>query len=219
MNILIVAAHPSDEVLGMGGTIYKYAQNNDNVYLFFFCKGPSEKWNDDSDKTINNYAIESAEILGVKDIYFSEFSFMEMNVQPMIKLVKRLESVIEKIHPEIVYTHHRGDVNTDHKFAFDATIAATRAFGEFIIKRVLCYEVPSSTKWAPPFIEFAFFPNVFEDVTYSFDKKIEALYAYKDEVRDFPHPRSPESLKLNAQSWGIKVGHKLVEAFELVRMI
>ena len=219
MKVLVIAAHPDDEVLGCGGVIAKHAERGDRVSVCILCAKPQPGADGEFEKEMKGYTEESNRILGVKKTFSCDFRPMELNVQPMLSVVRFIESCVSEVRPEIVYTHHRGDVHTDHKVVFDATVAATRSFGNYTVKKILCFEVPSSTQWAPPFIGYTFVPNVFVDITKSLGKKIEAMKAYKSEMRKYPHPRSPEAIELKSKVWGIKVGSENVEAFELVREI
>lgn len=219
MKVLVIAAHPSDELLGVGGTLAKHVDAGDEVFACILCKSPNMFYSEDAVKKIEKYTLEAAKIIGIKKVFQFDFPNMKLNIEPMINLVKAISKPIEIIKPHIVYTYHRGDIHSDHKTVFDATMAATRSVGDNVVKKVLCYEDPSSTHLSPPFIEYAFVPNVFVDVSNTIHKKVKALKAYKSEVRKYPHPRSIEVLMRRAQIWGIKVSRKDVEAFELVREI
>ena len=219
MRILIVSAHPDDEVLGVGGTIAKYTSTGADVYICILAEGATARYEDKMVAELQECTLRAAKILGAREVYFEELPDERLDQMPFIEVIKPLERHIAEIKPEIVFTHHRGDANTDHQIVFKATIAATRTLRGNAVKKILCYEVPSSTEQSPPFIEYAFIPNVFVDITDTLDKKLEAMLQYKSEVGQYPHPRSIEALTIAAKHWGVKVSVKAAEAFMLVREI
>jgi LmbE family N-acetylglucosaminyl deacetylase len=168
---------------------------------------------------------EAANIIGIKDTMFFDFPNIKMNVIPMLDLVQSIEKSIIKFKPEIIYTHHVGDLNDDHKIVFNATMAAIRLperrnikeLPTNLIKEVLCYEVPSSTEWSAPLPEFVFMPNVFVNIKETFKLKIKAIQQYAEIVKEYPHPRSIENLDALAKYRGAQSGFELAEAFMLVR--
>ena len=136
---------------------------------------------------------------------------------PLLDVVKIVESLIEKISPSRVYTHHGGDLNVDHSVVNRAALTGTRPLQGCPVREVYLFEVPSSTEWAFHQFETSFRPNVFVDVSQTLEVKIRAMACYESEVRPFPHPRSPEALRAWAQRWGSVAGCAAAEAFQLVR--
>ena len=140
---------------------------------------------------------------------------------PLLDIIRPISDAIRDLRPQVVYTHHHGDANQDHRAAFAATLVAARPFGDNPVRRLLCYEVASSTEWGPPFADWAFLPTVYIDISATLDEKLRAFEAYRttfiSEVRPYPHPRSPEALRVYAQQRGIAVGMQAAEAFILVR--
>jgi len=218
-RILVIAAHPDDEVLGVGGTIAKYARMGNDIFICILAEGATARYEGKMITQLEEYASQASEILGVKEIYFERLPDERLDQIPFIDVIKPIERRISEIKPDIIFTHHRGDANTDHQIVFKATIAATRTLRGDTIKKILCYEVPSSTEQSPPFLEYAFTPNVFVDISNSLAKKLEAMRAYQSEVGEYPHPRSIEALTVTARHWGVKVGLEAAEAFMLVREI
>jgi len=161
-------------------------------------------------------AIKAGKIIGVNDIEFTNFPDNELDKISNLKLTKTIESVIRIFKPNVVYTHSQYDVNIDHQKTFQATITATRPNIENHIDDVYTYEVPSSTEWS---FSSGFSPNVFVDITKELAFKLKALKAYKNEIHDFPHPRSIESLESIAKRWGSVCGFNRAEAFSLLRSI
>jgi LmbE family N-acetylglucosaminyl deacetylase len=218
-KVLVISAHPDDEVLGVGGTISKYVRSGADVCVCILAEGASARYPNSMIEVLHKQALEASKILGVKKVYLQGLPDERLDTLPFIDIIKPIEACIAEVNPDLVFTHHRGDANTDHQIIFKATIAATRTLKRNTIQKILCYEVPSSTEQSPPFLEYTFSPNVFVDITSTLDKKIEAIQAYQSEVGYYPHPRSIEALTITAKHWGVKVGLEAAEAFVLVREI
>ena len=225
MNVLVIAAHPDDEVLGLGGTLAKHNIAGDSIYLCILCEQVDARKNKPEHEDFKIQIQNAAEILGINDTMFFDFPNIKMNTIPMIDLVKAIEKAIIKYKPGIIYTHHGGDLNDDHKIAFNATMAAIRLperrtvenISRNLIKQVLCYETPSSTEWGAPLSEFVFKPNVFVDIKDTFKSKIIAIEQYIGIIKEYPHPRSVENLESLAKYRGAQSGLELAEAFMLMR--
>ncbi len=138
---------------------------------------------------------------------------------PLLDVVKIVEKLKDEFMPEVVYTHHHGDLNIDHRITFNAVLTACRPTSTQTVRETYSFEVPSSTEWAFPNAKDCFLPNVFVDVSPVFTRKVQALGAYTSEIRDYPHPRSPKAIEIIAKRWGVNIGLEMAEAFELVRCI
>jgi LmbE family N-acetylglucosaminyl deacetylase len=224
--VLIVVAHPDDEVLGCGGTIAKYAKKGNKVYCLFLGGGKASRYSDKKtaiaekkQALLSRETQEAAKILGISEIFFNNFPDQKYDTVPFLNLVKSIEKIKETIKPDIIYTHHCGDLNLDHQITFKAVLTACRPLKGETVKEIYSFEVPSSTEWGIPKRKNYFIPNVFVDVSDTFNKKIEALKTYKSEIRKYPHPRSPRGLEIIARQRGMMAGKELAEAFELVREI
>ena len=234
MNVLIVVAHPDDEVLGMGGTMLKHALKSDKVYVVYLTGGitsrrsvnyknmPRYYLNKNEQKKIEKQINElkkdsknACQILKVQKQKFYDFPDNEMDTVPLLKIIKVIENEIDEIKPYRVYTNNYGDLNIDHKIVFNATLTACRPFSSYV-KELICFEVPSSTEWNYP---TNFNPNYFVNINSYLTKKIKAFSMYKNEKRKFPHPRSAENLRINAKKWGVVSGINAAEAFEIIRMV
>lgn len=217
MNILVIAPHMDDEVLGSGGTIARHVENGDNLSVCFIAH---RIYNHQFDKMKNKiekqHAIKAKEVLGYKEAVFFELSDeqLDASVQNIIIL---LEEYVAKVRPNIVYIPFMGDNNQDHRATFDAARVVLRPSATSYIKCIYMYEVPSSTDQSPPLAESAFLPNYYVNITKYIDKKIEAFKLYETEKRTYPHPRSEEALRILAKKRGTEIGFKYAEAFITLR--
>lgn len=217
MKIFVISAHTDDEVLGVGGTIAKHAAAGDEVYVCSVCDRATDHEYDQGVISQLRTCCERANArLGVKDVIFCGGLDERITLPEAVALI---EVPFNKVRPDVVYLHHRGDSNQDHATIFRAGVIVTRAISRHVASRVLCYHVPSSTEQAPPFVDYVFKPNVFVDITDTLELKLEAMSEYVTELGVWPYPRSLEALRVDAQYWGIKVGLTAVEPFELVRDI
>ena len=211
MKILVIAPHPDDEVLGMGGTIKKLSPKN-NITLLIMTDGASAQY---SDKKIIKVRKESckksSKILGISEIKFLNFKDMKLDSVPQLEINQEIEKIIKKIQPKIVFTSPKNDLNRDHGVTFNSTLVATRPSSSGV-KKVFSYELPGYTK--KPFS-----PNHYENITKQFVHKIKAFKMYKSEIMKFPHPRSIESIENLAVYRGIQAGIAKAESFELIRNI
>jgi LmbE family N-acetylglucosaminyl deacetylase len=223
-TILIVAAHPDDEVLGCGATIPKLSRTSD-VFIVFLGEGlvaryrNREEINQAELDAHRDKSIRVAELLGAEEPFYFSFPDNSFDAVPLIEIVKQVEEVVAEVKPDVIYTHHPGDLNIDHHITFRAVLTATRPVEGFVVKEIYSFEVPSSTEWSFQRLGGTFSPNVFVDVSNTIDLKVEALRIYDTEIRSFPHPRSAEALRAIAARWGSVVGLQFAEAFELVRSI
>ncbi len=223
-NILVLAAHPDDEVLGCGGTIAKYSSQGDFVHVAFISDGVSSRQGDDDAlakelKSRRVAAHSALSILGVTSVSFEDFPDNRLDVVPTIDVAQKIEALITKYQPQIVFTHHFGDVNVDHKMVHEATVVACRSQPNHCVKSILCYEVPSSTEWQLAGKRQDFCPNYFVDISSFLDQKLLSLSEYDFEMRTWPHPRSLNALKHLAHWRGSTVGVDSAEAFMVGRII
>jgi LmbE family N-acetylglucosaminyl deacetylase len=219
-TILVVAAHTDDEALGCGGTIARHVAEGDAVYAVFLADGVTSRPDASSAQLEqrNSVAAKAHEILGIKKVYMLGFPDNRMDGVPLLDIVQRLEEVLEKVQPEIVYTHHCGDLNVDHRLTHQATLTACRPVPRASVKEIYAFEVLSSTEWNTPGAN-PFMPNVFVDISRYLDAKIAALRAYELEMREEPHSRSIENAIRLAELRGNTVGVKAAEGFSLVRAL
>ena len=216
--ILVVASHPDDEVLGCGGTIAKHSKSGDKVHLIFMTNGVgSRNAKKEEAESRKGAAQDSADILGVSSIQQFDFPDNKMDTIALLDVVQAIEEVIDRLQPEIIYTHHIGDLNIDHQITHKSVITACRPQPGFCVKEIYAFEVLSSTEWQIPGV-LPFSPNVFIDITDYIDIKKQVLNVYSGEMHKPPHSRSVENiLRLNALR-GNSVGVDYAEAFDLIRM-
>ena len=219
MNYLVVVAHPDDEVLGAGATIYKLIKNGHKVAVAIMSGHAAARANISA--TLSEDESKAMSIMGVQKVYHADFPNIKMNTVPHLELVQFIESCIEDWQAEAIITHHPSDTNIDHQETAKAVNAACRLFqrteGVPKLNQLLYMEVPSSTEWSVNSSENRFCPNLFVEIgEEGVDLKIEALSAYKGVMRPYPHPRSRESLKGLAAYRGSQFGAYYAEAFEIV---
>ncbi len=225
MNVLIVAAHPDDEVLGCGGTAARLAREGHSVFLSILGEGITSRSKERAEA--DSAAIQSlhacsqrvAKMLGAQQLSLHGLPDNRFDSIPLLDVIKIVESFIEQRRPAAVYTHHGGDLNVDHQIVSRAVLTATRPTEGHPVRDVYMFEVPSSTEWAFQQLSPAFKPNVFVDISESLEAKLRGMDEYESEARQFPHPRSGEALSAIARRWGSVVGCRAAEAFELARSI
>jgi len=219
-NVVVVAAHPDDEVLGVGGTIQKHIRKGRSVTVIYVTDGFYGDADDDMVSSKRKNATDAMNILGVTDIIFLGFKGLRLDSYKKSLLNSTLTDTFKKIKPKIVYTHHWGDVNFDHEIVFDMTIVACRPHRGMTIDALYTYETLSSTEWAAPNRDSSFLPNTFvilDDEAVSL--KVAALEQYVTEIFDYPHPRSSQGIRVLAQHRGLMISEEFAEAFHLVRHI
>ncbi len=224
-NILVIAAHPDDELLGVGGTIRRHVDNGDIVDCIILGEGMTsraqkrEEWDKSTLDELKNQTLKAAEIIGYRNVCFSDFPDNRFDSVDLLDIIKEVDRYIQSFKPQIIYTHHYGDLNIDHRRTFEAVITATRPGAECCVKEIYCFETPSSTEWNFMYGENVFKPNVYIGIDDTIDAKLRAMECYESEIRDYPHPRSIKALEIIAARWGTVVGKNYAEAFELIRRV
>lgn len=224
-NILVVVAHPDDEVLGCGGAISRLANEGSSISIVILGEGIVSRYSKPTKvskkklEDLKKASRKSARVLGAKNIFLFDFSDNKFDTVSLINIVKVIEKLIKKLKPEVIFTHNSSDLNIDHKVVNRAVLTATRPVKGMSVKEIYAFEVPSSTEWTFNQIKPIFSPNVFYDISKTLDNKIKALKVYKSEIREFPHPRSEKAIIAIAQRWGSVAGVEAAEAFELLRKI
>jgi N-acetylglucosamine malate deacetylase 1 len=224
-RVLVIGAHPDDEVLGCGGTMARLSKQGADVHILLLADGESARGEADSEGMADRIserrtdAEMAARLLGCRSTVTYRYPDNRLDSISLLEIVRTIERHIEELQPGVVFAHHCGDVNVDHRRVHEATLAACRPQPGHPVKELLFYEVASSTEWRPPESALSFAPNVFYDISATFEGKIAALNAYASEMRPFPHPRSLEAVRALAQWRGATVGVPFAEAFVLGRRI
>ena len=211
MNILVIAAHADDEVLGMGATIKKFSKKN-KIFLCIITDGTTAQYDDKKMiKVRRDACMKSSKLLGISKVKFLDFSDMGLDTISQLEINKELEKVIEDYKPKVVYTTPSHDLHKDHQLVFDSTLVVTRPHSSSV-KQLLSYECPGPVKQP-------FQPTVYQNIEKEFSYKLEAFKMYKSEVMKFPHPRSIEAIENLAIQRGVECSLKKAEAFQLIRSI
>lgn len=223
MKVLIVAAHPDDEVLGCGGFAAKLSAEGAEVYSLLLSKGvasrheasQAEKVKQEI-KRMEECVAAAAKVLGFKESYTLDLPDNQFDSLPNLAIVKEIEKIKRLVKPSIVLTHHRNDLNVDHRVAYNAVLTACRPLSDETVKELYSFETLSSTEWNYPNV---FSPTVYVGISGQIARKKEALQKYASEVRDWPHPRSLEAVDCLAKYRGCQVGLEYAEVYELIRMV
>ncbi|MFA6446633.1 MAG: PIG-L family deacetylase [Patescibacteria group bacterium] len=219
-NILVVAAHPDDELLGAGATLRRHVENNDQVFVLILGQGALSRdpKAQDEVKNLQEQTRRASEIIGFKGIFFAGLPDNAFDAVSLLSITKEIEEVLAKIKPAIVYTHHEYDLNIDHQLAFQAVLTACRPCNPCAPKTIYSFETLSSTEWQTKDSK-QFAPNVYVDIGQQLEKKIQALKCYTSEMREYPHSRSEQGVRILAQYRGLESGLRAAEAFRLIRKI
>ena len=219
MRVLIIAPHPDDEIIGVGGTIAKRAKAGDEVYVCIVTKGKAPLFNLDFIEQGRRECREADAKLGVKETIFLDFPAVMLETIPRYELNGKVEEVVQNIKPEEVYIPHRGDMQIDHQMVVDAAMVAVRPRGDDYPKRVYAYETLSETGWNIPNVTNEFIPTVYENITDTYDAKMEAMSVFKSQLAPFPAARSVGAIEALAKFRGATVSVEAAEAFSLVREV
>lgn len=217
MKALVIAPHPDDETIGAGGVIARHIALGDEISWCVVTQGYTPQWSEDTLAKVPRQIKAVQKHYGFKKVYRLGFPTVKLNTVPHIELCNALQNVIGEIKPDIVYTTSRNDANLDHRIVYDCTLVATRPLPGNVVRRVLSYEVGCTNQFGVASGAAMFQPNVFVDISEYLETKLKAMCLYETELRQLPHPRSIESIRLLAQERGLRVGYAAAECFELVR--
>lgn len=221
-NVLVFAAHPDDELLGVGGTVRRLANEGVTIRAVIMAEGITSRSEsrDQADKNeleeLKEDAKRAAEIVGYKSIEFCGLPDNRMDGIELLDVIKIVSKFVEKYQPDTIFTHHHGDLNIDHRITCEAVLTACRPIGNYCVKRIYAFETPSSSEWNYNYSE-PFIPNVYFDVTDTLQAKLNGMACYRTESSLYPHPRSLDSLCSLGKTRGTNVGFEMAEAFMLLR--
>jgi LmbE family N-acetylglucosaminyl deacetylase len=213
-KVLVIAAHPDDETLGMGGTIHKLSSLGSAVRVVFLSDGVGSR--DSIRESIENRraaAVNALKLLNCSDVLFYNYPDNSMDSVPLIEIVKTIEKNISDFSPTVLFTHFPHDLNVDHRITSQACLVAARPKVNHKIKSLLYFEVQSSTEWN--FGASQFTPNLFVDISDSFEVKANALKEYHVEIEAFPEARSFAGIEARSTVRGVTVGVSKAEAFQI----
>lgn len=223
-TVLIVAAHPDDEILGVGATAARHAAEGDAVYAMILGEGQTSRSShrEDTDREtvelLHKNTLESAKAIGFRDVFFADFPDNRFDEVDLLDIVKVVEERIRDLRPQIVYTHYSGDLNVDHQYTARAVLTATRPIGDYCVEEIYAFETLSSSEWNfDHTLQAAFRPNVFVDITDYYVQKEAAMKCYVSELCEFPHPRSLTGMDVLSKTRGMAAGMQRAEAFMLIR--
>lgn len=217
MNVLIIAPHPDDEVLGCGGTICRHVAAGDTVHVLVATRGTSELYSDEGVELVRKEARKAHAILGVTETRFFEFPAPALDTIPRYKLARAISDVVQELQVEQLYVPHHGDIHADHFHIYHAALVAARPLGNCPIRRILAYETISETEWAPPQADAVFYPTVFVDISEFLDKKLEAMSCFETQLAPPPSARSLRTITALAQFRGATITRDAAESFMLIR--
>jgi len=222
--VLVVAAHPDDEVLGCGGTLARWADAGSAISVLFLTDGVAARSSNGPAMECHaqdrrRAAEKAAAVLGIAAVEFLDFPDNRIDGVELLTVIKEIEDRVERICPQIVLTHHVGDVNIDHQLAHHATITACRPRPGLCVRELMFFETASSTEWRPAGSTLPFVPDTFVDISETLPRKLEALKAYDAEMRPFPHARSLQGVESLAKWRGATIGRSAAEAFVLGRRV
>ena len=227
-KVLLIVAHPDDELLGLGGTMYRLIhEQNCTIRVIILGEGITsrseardrETWKKELETHRKNI-FSAKEIIGFSSVGIYDFPDNRFDQIDLLDIIKVVEKEKSEFRPQVIFTHHGGDVNIDHQRTFEAVLTACRPMEGERVTTIITFETPSSTEWRSPSDPRHFIPNLFFEITETgLEAKIKGMECYEFEKRPYPHPRSPEALRILAQRWGVAIGRPLAEAFMLIRSI
>ena len=227
-KIMIVVAHPDDELLGLGGTMNKLINEYSvQTHLIILGEGITSRsdsrdvclW--ENELQIHKINIKKAqEIIGYHSLSVHDFPDNRFDAVNLLDIIKVVEAEKKNFNPDVIFTHHGGDLNLDHQKTFEAVVTSCRPMASENVKTIVTFETPSGTEWSASSDPRRFIPNLYFKISeQNLAAKIKGMESYEFESRAYPHPRSPEALKITAQKNGINIGVPLAEAFCLIRQI
>ena len=218
-RILIIASHPDDETIGAGGTLLRHVAKGDKVYWCVITQGYSPPWPQKTLEKARQQVYEVQKAYGIHEVFLCDFPTMKLNTIPHIEISSEIQKIVNQVSPDIVYTTPRCDINLDHRIVYECTLVACRPLPSSSVRQLLSYEICPTSRYGLLSNIGWFSPNIFIDISNYLDRKIKIMSIYQTELCKYPHPRSPEGIRLFAQERGLSVGLKATECFELIRQL
>ena len=222
-RILIIASHPDDEIIGCGGTVRRLVNEGYEAFTLILGEGITsrdrkrDKYRRQKEiEELKHQANKANHVIGVNKVFISDFPDNRFDSVSLLDIIKTIENVKNDVKPNIIFTHHERDLNIDHQLTYKAVITATRPISNESVKEIYSFEILSSTEWSYP---CSFSPDMYFDISDTLEFKLRAMEIYKSELKEFPHPRSLEGIRLNSNYLGMRVGLLHAEVFKTVRII
>ncbi len=220
MKVVVISAHPDDEVIGCGGTLLKHKANGDELFWIIITNVFESQGFSKERVLSRQQEVEKVEkLFGFTSVHKLDYPTMSLDSSSINKIIPEVSGLFNKMQPEIIYVMNRSDAHSDHRITFDAVMACTKSFRYPFVKRVLMYECISETEFAPALPEKIFLPNYFVDVTNYFGRKLEIMKIYESELGEHPFPRSLRNIEALAVFRGASVGVEYAEAFQMIKFI
>lgn len=217
MRVLVIAPHPDDETLGCGGTLLKHVAAGDSVSWVIVTKAYEPRWTSEVIERREQEIEQVSAAYGFAQRFRLTFPAARLDTVPLEELLHSINEIVATVKPDWIYTVHTGDIHSDHRVVFEATMSAVKSFGGSGVQRVLSYETISSTDAMPPNATTVFLPTVYCDITPFIERKLEIMSLYRGEVHPYPMPRALESIRALARVRGATVATEYAEAFMLLR--
>lgn len=221
-NLLIIAPHCDDEILGCGGIISKNVKMGNLVYVAIVGNGnigAPELFKAEGTKKVRSEALEAHNLIGVKETFFLDFPAPRLDTVPSYKISLAIEKIIRQYKISDLYLPHRGDIHKDHRIAYEAALVSARPINDNPVRNIFAYETLSETEWAAPFSDDAFIPQFYVDISDTLEDKLNAFRCFETQMKTAPHPRSIDSIKNLAKYRGSNISMDAAEAFMVIRMI
>jgi LmbE family N-acetylglucosaminyl deacetylase len=219
MNVLIVAPHADDEVLGCGGTMARHADRGDSVHVLVATRGIEELYPPEGIDIVRAEARNAHQILGVKETHFFDFPAPALDTIPRYKIASQVAQLIQKLDVQVLYVPHHGDIHSDHGHLYHACLVAARPLAACSVRKIMAYETISETEWAPPHSDAVFYPTIFNDISDFLSQKLQAMECYKTQLHAPPSARSLRTIEALARYRGSTISRDAAEGFMLIREI
>ena len=219
-NIIVISAHPDDEILGAGGTLLKHKSKGDNLAWVIVTsmteeQGYSKEKIADREKEIKKVS----QMVGFSNVYRLNYPVVTLNSDSMNDMVPEISSIFLEFKPEVIYVMNRSDAHSDHRYTFNSVMSCTKSFRYPFIKKIFMYECISETEFAPQLHEKVFIPNYFVDISDFFKQKLKIMQVYESELGVHPFPRSERNIEALATFRGASVGVEYAESFQIIKII